>query len=164
MQIILIKPEKIYRHKFLDQNSNIYWLKDIDENDNERNLILFEKKSNDWEISCGEKCAILNDDNTKINKTKITINKLYHLVINEYNQEINAYIYLQENEQYASYIVSENKEYTIGSAKDKDIVIDDEHINLFHAKLTKDEKGFLIENIENKYGVYVNNNKISSKR
>ena len=164
MQIILIKPEKIYRHKFLDQNSNIYWLKDIDENDNERNLILFEKKSNDWEISCGEKCAILNDDNTKINKTKITINKLYHLVINEYNQEINAYIYLQENEQYASYIVSENKEYTIGSAKDKDIVIYDEHINLFHAKLTKDEKGFLIENIENKYGVYVNNNKISSKR
>ena len=44
MQIVLIKHEKLYKYKFPNENINLYWIKDVDQNDNERNLLSVEKK------------------------------------------------------------------------------------------------------------------------
>ena len=166
MQIVLIKHEKLYKYNFPNENINLYWIKDVDQNDNERNLLSVEKDDVHWNLVSSDVCYILNDDDIRVDKLSLSVNKIYQLRIREYNKETSALLYIVEegDKTYTSYAVIQNNEFTIGRDTDQNIVIDNDYVALKHAILTKDEKGFKVEAIDNKYGVYVNGNKVSSSR
>lgn len=166
MQIVLIKPEKLYKYKFPNDNITQYWVKDFDDNGNERDLLLIEKVDDDWTIVSNNDCQIFDSNDSKVNRANLSLNNIYSLKIRGYNNEVRSFLYIDEENDtnYTSYAVSENKEYSIGSASDQNILLDGKYISPKHAKLIKDGKGFYIETIDTKYGIYVNGNKVSSKR
>ena len=166
MQIVLIKQEKLYKYKFPNDNITSYWIKDFDVYDNERNLLAIEKIGDNWTLISNNDCYIINSDQVKMNKVNVNINTIYQLRIRENDIEVNALLYIHEETKtnHTSYIIGQNKEYSIGSASDQNILINNPYVSPKHAKLIKDGKGYLVEAIDNKYGIYVNGNKISTKR
>ena len=166
MQIVLIKQEKLYKYKFPNENINLYWIKDVDYNDNERDLLSVERNGDYWSLVSSDVCYILNDDEIRVKNVNLAVNKIYQLRIKEYSAETIALLYVDEenDKTYTSYSVIENREFAIGRGTDQNIVLDNHYIALKHATLTKDEKGFKIDAIDTKFGVYVNGNKISSMR
>ena len=55
MQILLIKSDKLFKYPFPSENMSTYWIKDYDENGNERELIFMEQKDNSWFCSTCKK-------------------------------------------------------------------------------------------------------------
>ena len=48
MQIVLLKPEKLYKFAFPNENISTFWIKDLDDNDNDRELISINKEDDSW--------------------------------------------------------------------------------------------------------------------
>ena len=166
MQIVLIKPEKLYKYSFPNENISTFWIKDFDELNNERDLILLEKKDDSWMLFSNEVCTI-ESDGKKIRNIKLVKEKFYILKINDINNNIISsllYVYNENDPNYTSYQITEDGEYSIGSDMGQNIVLDNEFIAPIHAYLIKDDKGISIKTNDNKYGIYVNNNKVSNKR
>ena len=157
MQIVLIKPEKLYKYKFPNDSISSYWIKDFDSYDNERNLISIEKISDNWTLISNNECYIINSDEVRMGKVNINLNTLYQLKIRENDIEINALLYIHDETKsnHTSYIIGQNKEYSIGSAQDQNILVNNPFVSPKHAKLIKTEKGYSVESIDNKYGIYV---------
>ena len=166
MQIVLIKTNKLFKYSFPNENISTYWIKDFDENNNERDLISLEKKDNDWFLIANETCSV-EERGRSIKQLRIEEDIFYSLKISEINSKISAaylYVHPENDTSYTSYMVTEQGEYKIGSSSSNDIVLRSDFISPNHATLVKDEKGFTINNNDSKYGVYVNNNKIISKK
>ena len=62
MQIIVIKQDKLYKYPFPSDNINKYWLDDIDELGDPRELIAIEKKNNAWLLVSNDNCVIEKDN------------------------------------------------------------------------------------------------------
>ena len=59
MQVVLVKREKIYRFPFpIDETTTSYWLNDVDDDYNERNLISLEKIDDKWNLVSNSTCYI----------------------------------------------------------------------------------------------------------
>ena len=58
MKIILGKSEKLYKYPFPSDNLTSYWIKDFDDNSNERNLISIDKVNGAWYLFSNENCYI----------------------------------------------------------------------------------------------------------
>ena len=165
MKIILIKSEKIYGYKFPNENILDYWIKDIDENNNSRDLIQLKKEKNKWYIRSNNIC-FLEKNKQKISKLELLLNTFYLVKISGINNYSTALVYVYEENDilYSSYEISEKGEYSIGKSNTQNIIINNEYISDNHATLVKDDNGFYIKTNDTKIGIYVNNIKVSSKR
>ena len=66
MQIVVIKPEKLYKYEFPTDNVSTYWIQDLDNNSTKRDLISIKKVETSWILEyikgttgkdcCWEKC------------------------------------------------------------------------------------------------------------
>ena len=114
MQIILVKSDKLYKYSFPNENISTYWVKDTDDNGNDRDLIAIEKMDNKWFLFSNEKCGIEENNNVSV-QSEIHSNYFYSLKIKENVGTSNALLYFcQENDpSFASYIVSGSGDYTI---------------------------------------------------
>ena len=110
MQIVLIKQEKLYKYKFPNENINLYWIKDVDYNDNERDLLSVERNGDYWSLVSSDVCYILNDDEIRVKNVNLAVNKIYQLRIKEHSAETVALLYVDEenDKTYTSYSVIEN--------------------------------------------------------
>ena len=126
MQIVLIKHEKLYKYKFPNENINLYWIKDVDYNDNERDLLSVERNGDYWSLVSSDVCYILNDDEIRVKNVNLAVNKIYQLRIKEHSTETVALLYVDEenDKTYTSYSVIENREFAIGRGTDQNIVLD----------------------------------------
>ncbi|MDD6272677.1 MAG: type VII secretion protein EssC [bacterium] len=166
MRIILIKPEKLLKYNFPSDNISQYWIKDVDFNDNPRDLVLVEKIDNSWFIVSNENCY-LDFNGKRLDKQELIVNYFYALkIIGENNTLSTAYIYVNEDNDssYTSYSIVENGDYTIGKGEKDSIIIDNSFMTENMATLTKNDNGYYLKVNDNKFGVYVNNNKVISKR
>ena len=166
MQIVLIKPEKLYKYSFPSDNISTYWIKDYDENDNERDLIVLEKKDDSWALFSNEYCYI-EDNGKNIKYINVEKEVFYSLKIIDSNNNVTTallYFHPANDSSFQSFVVTENGEYGIGADMGQNIIIRNNYIAPNHAMLIKDEKGFSIRAIDVKYGLYVNGNKTSNKR
>ena len=72
MKIILGKSEKLYKYPFPSDNLTSYWIKDFDDNSNERNLISIDKVNGSWYLFSNENCYIdVNGKKEKEAKIKL---------------------------------------------------------------------------------------------
>ena len=58
MQIILIKKENLYKYPFPNNLISSYWINDNDEYGNNRDLIMIERKEDNWVLMANDKCRI----------------------------------------------------------------------------------------------------------
>ena len=165
MQIVLIKSNRLYKTDFPNNNISTYWIKDFDDNNNVRNLISLDKKGEDWYIFSNDVCY-LSANEKQVRQTKLEKNTFYTMKIVDENRSISSallYIYEENDASFASYAVTENGEYTIGSDPTSNIMLAKNYIAPTHAFLTKTEKGFSIKTNDTRFGIYVNDNKEISK-
>ncbi len=166
MHIILIKPEKLLKYNFPDDSVSQFWIKDKDSNNNFRDLILMEKINEKWFILSNIMCSIKFNDKL-IDRQELLPNCFCELEILEENDiKVPSYIYISEDNDtsYVSYSISENGNYTIGKNDNDSIIIKNNLITNDVINLKKDKDGYFIEDISNKHWVYVNNNRIKSKK
>lgn len=50
---------------------------------------------------------------------------------------------------------------SVGRASDNDIVVDDEQVSLYHACMTKENETWMLEDLDSRYGVWVNGQRLS---
>ena len=165
MQIVLIKSNRLYKTDFPNGSINTYWIKDFDSNSNLRDLISIDKKGEDWYIFSNNTCY-LEADNKQVKQTKLDINTFYTVKIVEENRNISSallYVYEENDPSYTTYAVTEKGEYTIGRENSQNIILGKNYIAPSQATLIKNENGFFIKANDNKYGIYVNNNRVVSK-
>ena len=164
MQIVLIKPEKLYKYEFPNENISTYWLKDFDSLNNQRDLISVERNNNKWVLLSNDVCY-LEFDNKRIKYQELELNRFYKIKIREDKLIISAliYVYKENDPTYTSFAVVENGEYTIGEGRSQNIIIDNEYIADSHAVLTKTNIGFNIRAVDTKYGIYVNGTRYATK-
>ena len=165
MEIVLIKSHKLFRCPFPSINTSIYWIKDFDEEDNERDLICIEKDGNEWIIESNENCEIFSGTE-KLDKTKLQLNKFYLLKITSGNKMSQAllYVYKENDPTFTSYEVSGDGSFQIGSDSNSAIIMRSELVKNSHATLVRTNGRYTIEPIDTQYGVYVNEDRITSKQ
>ena len=164
MEIVLIKSQRLYKYPFPSINTSSYWIKDYDENDNERELVCIEREDNEWIIESNEVCDVFDMSN-KIDKSPLEINKFYLLKIKNNNKMSQAFLYVyNENDPTTlSYEVNGDGELSIGSSSTNSIVIKNDYIKSEHAKLYFTKNMSSIEALDTQYGAYVNNERVASK-
>ena len=159
MQVVLVKREKIYRFPFpIDETTTSYWLNDVDDDYNERNLISLEKIDDKWNLVSNSTCYIEVGEK-QIKNALLSVGLFYSLKIVDANNNISSallYVENEEKETYITYNVVQNGEYTIGNRDDQNIRLRSSVVNNAHAVLTKNEKGFFIRSLDTKYGIYIN--------
>ena len=163
MQLVVVKKDNLYKYPFPTELINAYWIKDTDEYGSERNLISIEQHHNSWVLISNENCIIV-DDNVEVKSVTITLNKFYLLKIIGKNNTTNAMIYVcNENDTtYESYEL-EDGEYTIGSAPNQNIILNNNIVSDEHAILIKQNNKYTIKAKDNNIGIYVNNRKEINK-
>ena len=164
MKIILVKKNKLYKYPFPSDNITSYWIKDFDENENERNLISIDKVNDAWYLFSNENCY-LEINGRKEKEVEIEPNVFYMLRISSpENTNNQAFVYIcEENDKsFKTFAVTQNGEYRIGKDPSRNIIMDNGFIAINHADLIKSDNGFEIKSIDN-HAVYVNNNRITSK-
>ena len=166
MQVVLVKREKIYRFPFpIDETTTSYWLNDVDDDYNERNLISLEKIDDKWNLVSNSTCYIEVGEK-QIKNALLSVGLFYSLKIVDANNNISSallYVENEEKETYITYNVVQNGEYTIGNRDDQNIRLRSSVVNNAHAVLTKNEKGFFIRSLDTKYGIYINDNKTDER-
>ncbi len=164
MQVVVIKKEKLYKYPFPNEFISSYWVKDKDEFGNERDLIMVEKSGNSWVLVSNDNCKII-DNNTEVPKVSITLNKFYLLKIYNKNNITNALIYAcNENDaSYASYQITTDGDYIIGSSPNANIIINSENVSEKHAVITKQNNRLIVKSYDDNIGIYINNYKENSK-
>ncbi len=157
MQIILIKSDRLYKYPFPVGNVSSYWIKDVDDNGNEKDLICMEKVNGKWILFSNETCHL--EDNGVLPQIELRLNTLYKIEIKE--DVNNNYIYItnQNDTSFESYKIN-NGEYTIGSSSDQNIELPSKYINNSHAYLSKNENGIKIQNIEDSL-IFLNNTPVT---
>ena len=165
MQIVVIKPEKLYKYEFPTDNVSTYWIQDLDNNSTKRDLISIKKVETSWILESNETCYI-DLPSGRVNNITLSMNAFYPLTIVDKNNKTSAllYIYQENDESFASYEISDDGVYTIGSGSGQKIIIQNEFIADSHAELVKDKNGYTVKAVDQKYGVYVNNCRVTSAK
>ncbi len=163
MKIILGKSEKLFKYPFPSDNLTSYWIKDFDENANERNLISIDKVNDAWYLFSNENCYI-EINGKKEKEAKVEPNVFYLIKIIENESTSNGFIYIFEenDESFKTYAVTQNGEYRIGSDPSRNIILNGDYIAVNHASLIKNDDYFTIKSIDNN-AVFVNNTRVTEK-
>lgn len=163
MQIIVVKNDKLYQYPFPSNNITNYWIKDIDEFGDERNLVAIEKKNNNWYLVSNDICTIEQSEN-EISEVMLGINNFIRLKIKD-NTSSYALLYIcNENDStYETYELIADETYTIGKNNSQNIIINNEYVNQEHAFLIKKDKKITVKAKDNNCAVYVNDTRVNNK-
>ena len=163
MQFIVIKQEKIYKYPFPNKYLSNYWIKDNDEFGNTRDLIMAEKLDNSWVIVSNNICKIIEND-VEVHQTPLALNKYYTLKIKNKDSTTDAIIYVcDENDyDYNAFKVINDSEIIIGSSPKANIIVTSSNFPEQQAIITRKNNKFSIKEIDDKFGVYVNNYRVKN--
>ena len=142
MQIVVIKPEKLYKYEFPNENVSTYWIQDLDNNSTKRDLISIKKVETSWILESNETCYI-DLPSGRVNNITLSLNAFYPLAIIDKNNKTSAllYIYQENDESFASYEISDEGVYTIGSGSNQKILRNKKTSPAFSEKFNS-ERGY----------------------
>ena len=164
MKLVLMKSDKLYKYSFPSENLDNYWIKDFDKNDNERDLISMDKKSDGWHLFSNDQCSIVKNGK-RCKESEFFQDTFYPLVINNNGEQEAAYLYYDEENDvsFKSFHVFEDGEYRIGKDNTCNIIIPSDVITSPYAVITRKEGRFYIRTVNFNNLIYVNNIRVSQK-
>ncbi len=164
MQILLIKSHKIFKYPFPSINTSIYWIKDFNESDNERDLLALIKKDNGWILQSNEICSVF-DGSEKKDEVNVLLNRFYTLKITDDNRMTQSFIYIsKENDtSFVQYEITSDGSFPIGTSPNSAILMNSSGIKDSHAILSKQNNVFVIEPVDTQFGTYVNDIRVVEK-
>ena len=156
------KINKLVLPKFAGRS---YWI-----TEKQKKLLKIEGNGKDWQISSNQFVRIINSGsvnfgenkisiknvNNVVSKTKLEEYKLYTLLIGNNDEIYTLYCTPFYEEKYMQIEAKQNKEIFIGRDEHNDIIYTNDVVSSVHAKISLSNGKWILENIDKKFGTFVN--------
>ena len=162
MIVRLIKKSKIYNFTLPTKVSGNYWITDNDYLGNVRNLINVEEYQGHWKIKSDFETKIMNGDQ-EIDSAILQDYSLYFLKINTDNEYVILYCSPTIEHNTTKLRVRGSAEFMIGSDPYAHISYAYPLVSKQQARLIYNNGMWVIEDLNSKYGTYVNNVAVTSQ-
>lgn len=162
MIVRLIKKSKIYNFTLPTEVAGNYWIKDNDYLGNERNLINVEEEQGQWKIKSDFETKIMNGDQ-EIPSAILREYSLYFLKINTDNEYVILYCSPTIEKEIVKLRLKQPGEIIIGNDDRAAISYAYPLVSKEHARLIYNGGTWVIQDLNSKYGTYVNNKAITSQ-
>ena len=162
MIVRLIKKSKIYNFTLPTKVSGNYWITDNDYLGNTRNLINVEEENGYWKIKSDFETKIMNGDQ-EIESAILQEYSLYFLKINTDNEYVILYCSPSTEKNTIKLRVKAQGEFLIGSDQNAHISYSYPLVSKQQARLICSNGVWTIQDLNSKYGTYVNNSAITAQ-
>lgn len=171
MQVSLIGKEKIYRINLPKKPIGSYWLSDKTSKE-ERKIINIEGNGENWQIATNnyakminpksliitrEGCTVKQDIGNTLNKVTLKENSMYAVKIGNSNEVYILYCAEVYEKDFIHLDIKNTQGFTIGSGKNNHIIYNNALLLDVHTVIKKNNEKWIIENYDNRYAVFVNN-------
>ncbi|MBR2587815.1 MAG: type VII secretion protein EssC [Bacilli bacterium] len=137
-----------------------YWLKNKNPNGEYNNLINIEAKDNKWMMKSNEDASISFNGNP-VTSIFVAVYNVY--VVKTATEFLFIYAVPSNSMFLNKYNITKQSQILIGKANNCDILYQDGLIADNHAKIVFNQGSWVIDNIDERFGTYVNNVRIKSK-
>ncbi|MBR4618270.1 MAG: type VII secretion protein EssC [Bacilli bacterium] len=162
MILRLIKRTKIYNFHLPTVIGGNYWITDLDNSGNVRNLINVEEDDGNWRLNSNFETKIVVNNN-ELDSVILKEYSLYFLKINSENDYILLYCSPSIDSSINRLKVPNECQIVIGNANDCQISYNYPLVSKTQAVLIYNNGKWSIQDLGSKYGTYVNNELISQK-
>ncbi len=162
MIIRLIKRTKIYNFHLPTTVEGNYWITDLDNSGNVRNLINVEEAEGNWRLNSNFETKIVVN-NKEIDSIILKEYSLYFLKINSENDYIILYCSPSVDAGVTKLKVPNDAKIIIGNGSNCHINYNYPLVSKTQACLTYSNSQWYIEDLGSKYGTYVNNDLVTKK-
>ena len=163
MIVRLIKKKKIYNFSLPTEIAGNYWITDNDSLGNVRNLINVEEYNGEWKIKSDFETKIMSGDQ-EVESAILKDYGLYLLKINTDNEYVILYCSPSCEKEILKLRVQDKKEILIGTDNRAEIYYSFPLVSKQQARLIYNNGIWTIQDLNSKYGTYVNNVSVSSKQ
>lgn len=162
MIIRLIKRTKIYNFHLPTTVEGNYWITDLDNSGNVRNLINVEEDNGYWRLNSNFETKIVVN-NKELDSVLLKEYSLYFLKISSENDYILLYCSPSVDPAISRLKVPDNAQIIIGNGSNCHINYNYPLVSKNQACLTYQNSKWYIQDLGSKYGTYVNNELITKK-
>ena len=163
MIVRLIKKTKIYNFTLPTKVSGNYWITDVDNLGNTRNLINVEEFEGKWKIKSDFETKIMSGDR-EVSSAILSDYSLFFLKINTDNEYVILYCSPSTNENISMLKLKNPGEIIIGNDNKAHINYQYPLVSKQHARLIFNNGEWIVQDLNSKYGTYANNIAITSKQ
>ena len=142
-----------------------YWVTDIDDNGNARELISVEAVDGNWVVKSNKSVSILNSENKPVENTVLKPANFFNLKIAGTDEVVKLFTEsIDETRQTFKKVVIRNADALhIGRTEDNNICFANKFVSSKHAKLSYDGSSWSILDSGSTNGTYVNGYRVDSK-
>ena len=162
MIVRLIKKSKIYNFTLPTKISGNYWITDNDYLGNTRNLINVEEYNGVWKIKSDFETKIMAGEK-EVDSAILREYSLYFLKINTDNEYVILYCSPSLDKNTIKLGLRNNNEILIGNDHRAHISYNYPLVSKQHARLIYSNGTWVIQDLNSKYGTYVNNVAVTTK-
>ena len=162
MIVRLIKKSKIYNFTLPTKIAGNYWITDNDYLGNIRNLINVEEENGKWKIKSDFETKIMNG-NQEIESAILQEHSIYFLKINTDNEYVILYCSPTIDSETTRLRLKSSREIIIGNSPSAQINYSYPLVSKQHAKLIFNGSNWIVQDLNSKYGTYVNNIAITTQ-
>ena len=162
MIIRLIKKKKIYNFSLPDKIEGNYWITDYDYLGNTRNLINVEEYNGHWKIKSDFETRIMSGEK-ELDSAILKDYSLYFLKINTDNEYVILYCSPSVEKNVYKFRVGTSRELLIGTDSNAQIFYNFPLVSPNHAKMIYKDNHWIVQDMNSKYGTYVNNQAVTTK-
>ncbi len=163
MIVRLIKKKKIYNFSLPTTIAGNYWITDNDYLGNTRNLINVEEYNGEWKIKSDFETKIMSGEK-EVDSAILRDYCIYFLKINTDNEFVILYCSPSAESNILKLRPVGKNELLIGTDNRADIIFNYPLVSRQQARLINNNGVWIIQDLNSKYGTYVNNTAITSKQ
>ena len=163
MILRLIKRTKIYNFHLPATVEGNYWITDLDNSGNVRNLINVEEDNGSWRLNSNFETKIVVNNN-ELQSVILKEYSLYFLKISSENDYILLYCSPSTDPSINKVKVRGDTQLVIGNGSDCHINYNYPLVSTSQAVLTYNNFNWSIQDMGSKYGTYVNNELVTTKK
>ena len=163
MIVRLIKKKKIYNFTLPTKISGNYWITDNDYLGNVRNLINVEEENGKWKIKSDFETKIMSGE-VEVESAYLSEYSLYFLKINTDNEYVILYCSPTIDKEIYRLRIKDKNDFLIGNNTDAPINFSYPLVSRQQARLIYSNGVWVVQDLNSKYGTYVNNNSITTKQ
>ncbi len=163
MIVRLIKKKKIYNFTLPNKISGNYWITDNDYLGNVRNLINVEEEDGKWKIKSDFETKIMSGE-MEVESAYLKDYSLYFLKINTDNEYVILYCSPTVDKESYRLRLRDKNELLIGNYGKAPICFNFPLVSREHAKLIYNNGVWVVQDLNSKYGTYVNGIAITSRQ
>ncbi len=156
MIVRLIKKRKIYNFELPTKVAGNYWITDNDYLGNTRNLINVVEENGEWRIKSDFETKIMAGEK-EIESAVLKDYSLYFLKVNTDNEYVILYCSPSSDTDSLKLHLKKDSEIIIGNDNRTNIAYTYPLVSKQHARLIYNKGVWLIQDLNSKYGTYVNN-------